>query len=236
MNQDKIGKFIAESRKNKNITQLQLAEKLGVTDRSVSKWENGKCMPDISLFKPLCEELGISINELLSGGKIKKEEYQEKFEENVLNTIDYTNKKMNKSNNNLGIILLVFGFVITLTAIAIFPSESSWSSIYSVIGVIVALIGFSKFTKKLEYFKRLFFNFGFFILFVAYLFTLDYINVKLNNQAPSFSKEKTTIDKTIYYNTPFYDVFRCNTDLENEYWVIEKNKKHNIDSIMNYCK
>jgi len=65
---------------------------------------------------------------------------------------------------------------------------------------------------------------------------LDYLNVKLNDQAPMFSKTKTTIDTTIYYDTPFYDVFRCNKDTENEYWVIESNKKHNENSIMNYCK
>ena len=63
MNQEKIGKFIAEKRKERNLTQEQLAEKLGVTNRSISNWENGKNMPDLSLFKPLCNELNISINE-----------------------------------------------------------------------------------------------------------------------------------------------------------------------------
>ena len=89
MNQEKIGKFIANCRKEKNITQAILAEKLGVTDRSISNWENGKNMPDLSLFKPLCEILGITINELLSGERLDKETYQERFEENIVNTIDY---------------------------------------------------------------------------------------------------------------------------------------------------
>ena len=109
MDQEKIGKFIAECRKERKLTQLQLAEKLGVTDRSVSKWENGRCMPDLSLMKPLCNELGITINELLSGEKLDKKDYQDKFEENILNTIDYTNKKLDKSSNTIGTILLVFG-------------------------------------------------------------------------------------------------------------------------------
>ena len=65
MNQEKIGNFIAKCRKEKNITQSELAEKLGVTDRSISNWENGKNMPDLSLFKPLCKELDITINELI---------------------------------------------------------------------------------------------------------------------------------------------------------------------------
>ena len=75
MNQEKIGKFILELRKEKNMTQQELADKIGVTDRAISKWENGRGMPDLSLMKPLCQELGISINELISGEKIDKKEY-----------------------------------------------------------------------------------------------------------------------------------------------------------------
>ena len=96
MNQDKIGKFIAECRKKKNMTQQELAYKLGVSDRTVGNWENGRNMPDLSLFKPLCVELDISINELLSGEKLSKENYQEKLEENILETINYSNKKIGK--------------------------------------------------------------------------------------------------------------------------------------------
>jgi len=150
MNQEKIGKFIAKSRKEKNITQTQLAEKLGVSDRTVGNWENGRNMPDLSLFKPLCDELGITINDLISGEKIKNNVYQEKLEENIINTIDYTNKKIENKNNFIGLILIIFGILISITAVSIFPSESSWGSIYSVFGVIISLIGVSRFTKKLS--------------------------------------------------------------------------------------
>lgn len=193
MEQEKIGRFISNIRKEKNMTQIELADKLGITDRAISKWENGRGLPDLSLMKPLCDELGITINELLSGERLKKENYQEKFEENIVNTIEYTNKKINQKNNYLGTILISFGFLIILTAISIFPSESIWSSIYSVLGTIIALIGFSCFSKKLEYSKRLILNFSFYILFLIILFTLDFINVKMNNQAPRFTKEKITI-------------------------------------------
>lgn len=97
MNQEKIGKFISDLRKQKNLTQEQLAEKLGVTNRSISRWETGKTMPDLSLLKPLSELLGVTINELLSGELIK-EHSQEKFEENITHTIDYTNKKIMDKN------------------------------------------------------------------------------------------------------------------------------------------
>ena len=67
MDQIKIGRFIAECRKKANLTQMQLAEKLGITDKAVSKWENGNCMPDYSIIKPLCKELGITVSELMDG-------------------------------------------------------------------------------------------------------------------------------------------------------------------------
>lgn len=90
MNQEKIGKFIYECRKNKNLTQEQLAEKIGVTSKSISRWENGNTMPDYSLLKDLCNELDISINELLSGEEIKESEYMMKAEENFI----YLKKKV----------------------------------------------------------------------------------------------------------------------------------------------
>ena len=121
MNQEKIGKFISKCRKEKNMTQSELAEKLGVTDKSIGNWENGRNMPDLSLFKPLCNELDISINDLLSGEKISREDYQEKFEENIVNTIDYSTKKINKYNNIVGLILIIFGLFISLEGIMIFP-------------------------------------------------------------------------------------------------------------------
>ena len=84
MDQIKIGKFIAESRKKNNLTQMQLAEKLNITDRAISKWENGKGMPDSSLMLDLCNELKISVNELLSGEMIDMNNYNEIAEKNLL--------------------------------------------------------------------------------------------------------------------------------------------------------
>ena len=79
MNQEKIGKFLASLRKEKKLTQQELAEKLGVSDRTIGNWENGRNMPDLSLFKPLCDELDISLNDLMSGEVVKSKEYQEKL-------------------------------------------------------------------------------------------------------------------------------------------------------------
>lgn len=84
MNQTEIGKFIAECRKEKHLTQAQLAEKLSITDRAVSKWETGKSMPDSSIMLALCEILGITVNELLSGERIGTETYEKKADENLV--------------------------------------------------------------------------------------------------------------------------------------------------------
>ena len=116
MNQEKIGKFILELRKEKNMTQMELAEKIGVTDRAISKWENGRGMPDLSLLFPLCKELGVTINDLLSGERIDKNNYQDKLEENILNTIDYTDKKLKRSNKKIRVI---FGSIMSLILIFI---------------------------------------------------------------------------------------------------------------------
>ncbi len=85
MNQIKIGIFIKQCRKEKNLTQEELAQKLGTTSKSISRWENGNTMPDYSILKQLCDELNININELLTGEKIKENDYMIKAEENFIN-------------------------------------------------------------------------------------------------------------------------------------------------------
>ena len=87
MDQISIGRFIAAERKRKGCTQKQLAEKLNISDKTVSKWECGKGFPEVSLLLPLCKELDITVNELLSGARVSEEEYQKKAEENMVNMI-----------------------------------------------------------------------------------------------------------------------------------------------------
>ncbi len=234
MNQEKIGKFIAELRKNKKLTQSELAEKLGVTDRAISNWENGKNMPDLSLFKPLCDEFDITINDLMSGEKVKEEKYQEKFEENIVNTIDYSSKKINKYSYTIGLLLVIFGLFISLSAIMIFPSESSWGSIYSVFGMIIFVIGISKLTRNMKYYKRLLLILTIFTGSLGILFLTDYINVKNNNEAPMF-RETTAyfgndLGDVLYYDTPFYDVIKC----DDKYNIV-KNKKYRDEELFDYC-
>ena len=102
MNQEKIGKFIAKKRKEKNMTQAELASKLNVTDRAVSHWENGRRLPDVSLFKSICEIFDISLSELMNGETIDKD-ILKRTEENVIDTLN--NNKNNKKKMKIIIML-----------------------------------------------------------------------------------------------------------------------------------
>ncbi len=128
MDQIKIGKFIAECRKNKNMTQAQLAEKVGVTDRAVSKWENGRSMPDSSIMLELCGELGITVNDLLCGERIIMENNQQKNEELLLNMAKELEQKNKTIWNAMWTIMTVsiIGLIGGLAIIAFFVPEGPW--------------------------------------------------------------------------------------------------------------
>lgn len=110
MDQKKIGEFIAKCRKDKNLTQAELAEKLGVTEKSISNWETGRNMPDLSLFKDLCAILDITINELMSGEKLKNS--QDNLDENIIKLTEYTNlKTMRNGVIGMAIFFIVLVFI-----------------------------------------------------------------------------------------------------------------------------
>jgi len=113
MNQEKIGKFIAQCRKGKQMTQAQLAEKLNVTDKAISKWETGKGMPDSSIMLELCDLLGISVNELLSGEVLSMENYKVKAEENLIEL----QEKRSKAEKGFKKLSIVLAIIVIISAI-----------------------------------------------------------------------------------------------------------------------
>ena len=158
MNQVKIGKFIAERRKNKNLTQAELAEKLNITDRAISKWETGKGMPDSSIMLDLCKELEISVNELLSGEMIEMKDYDKKTEELLLEmakTEEKQNKKLLFSMYAILVTSAIF-YVMTLLIAVNFIPEGPKLGIIIVTATIVFLIaGFTalKFEADAGYYE-----------------------------------------------------------------------------------
>ena len=119
MDQIKIGKFIAKQRKEKKLTQTQLAEQLNITDRAISKWENGKAMPDSSIMLELSNLLGISVNELLEGEKVQQEEYRKVAEENLIK-MKQNEENIQKKARILQTIFTTLCLVLSLLTIGIF--------------------------------------------------------------------------------------------------------------------
>ena len=142
MDQVKIGKFIKELRKEKNLTQRELAEKLLIADKTVSKWETGKGLPEVSLMMPLCEILGVSVNELLSAEKLDEKNYQEKAEENIMNLIE--EKQRAKKNIILAVITAIITLIggIAICFIAEFLIAENWLKIaFFIFGLVIIIAG-----------------------------------------------------------------------------------------------
>ena len=113
MDQIKIGKFIAEMRKEQNLTQIDLAEKLGISNKTISKWECGNGMPDYAVMEALCEILQINVNELLSGERLPSKDYNKKAEENMMSLIQESSENQKREKRDklfviLGIVSILF--------------------------------------------------------------------------------------------------------------------------------
>ncbi len=243
MNQEKIGKFIAMVRKKKTLTQKQLAENLGITDRAVSKWENGKSMPDLSLLKPLCEILDITINELLNGEYISKKDKDKSLEENIVDAINYSKKRQNNYDIMFYLFILLFGVIMIIISMSIFSTPIGFTMWYSIIGTYVSMIIFSGLLKKIitsnkpeKYIVVLIASF--FIFYFGYLGYIDFVNVKKNGGKPDiFVVSSTVTSDSFSYDTFFYDLHICNINQSNEYrkLVFDLNHDDNLDKIEEYC-
>ena len=151
MDSVKIGKFIANRRKNANLTQLQLAELLGITDRAISKWETGRSLPDSSIMLELCALLGITVNDLLCGEVVTMNNYNKELENNLLEMIkqkEKADKQLLKLEWVIGILSMIVLFAPILIG-AFLPMED-WKRIVLVFsGFIPAMVGFC-FAVKIE--------------------------------------------------------------------------------------
>ena len=143
MNQTTIGKFIAQKRKEKNLTQEQLAEKLSVSNKTISKWETGKCMPDYSIIESLCKELNITISELMDGEEQEEKSIRMYDEEQIMDLIERSQKLQRHKGVLIG--LLYISISASIGRMAEFFNWSSFAEIISisitVASVVVAFIG-----------------------------------------------------------------------------------------------
>ena len=154
MDQEKIGKFIASCRKEAGLTQAALAEKLNITDRAVSKWENGKSLPDASIMLELCKILNIGVNELLTGEHITMENYKDKAEENLLemsNRIEKRDKLL--LDLEIWMIAIVIPFLCGLTLAGSYLCENGQVALGTalIIGQFILLIPFVYFGLRIEH-------------------------------------------------------------------------------------
>ena len=139
MNQEKIGNFIAEIRKEQNMTQQDLANRLNVTDRAISNWENGRRMPDYSLLMELCNVLNVSINELLAGTRISKEDYNKIADENLIKIIERQNKEAKNFEKRM-MILLIITTIIAMIIITLLPLKTIKDIIVFILVILLAFI------------------------------------------------------------------------------------------------
>lgn len=137
MDQIRIGKFIKERRNLKNITQSSLASILGITDRAISKWENGICMPDVGTIPELCKILDITVNDLFSGEIVKMKDYDKKLEENLLDLA----KKEEAQNKKMMIYEYVIGFISSITFLVLIFTLS-YAVENQVVRIILFIIAF----------------------------------------------------------------------------------------------
>lgn len=142
MDQIRIGKFIAEMRKTQSYTQRQLADILGISDKTVSKWETGNGLPEVSLMMPLCDALHINVNELLSGEHLTDSEYQDKAEENMMKLIKEKEESKKKIILSVIVCSLTILSGVTLLVLSGVLAMETWLRILLIaIGLIVVIGG-----------------------------------------------------------------------------------------------
>ncbi|MDD4188691.1 MAG: helix-turn-helix transcriptional regulator [Eubacteriales bacterium] len=222
MNQIKTGIFISKLRKDKEWTQLELAQKLCVTDKAVSRWETGKGFPDVSMLEPLSEALGVSVNEILVGDFIKPDQFQKQADVTIIKTLTESKEKGKKFITSA---LFIWGGIILILSLLFLGYDTSWVAVYSWIGVLLISVA----VFRLFYKRRIAAVLSaFLVLLLAFCIfhARDYIYVTRYNMPPLYRTKTTTTffnnEKVIKYETLFYDVYRYNADTAEEWYNVVK--------------
>lgn len=217
MDQKKVGLFLKALRKEKNITQEALAETLNVSGRTVSRWETGNNMPDISLLVELAEFYQVSIPEIINGER--KSETMDQARDTAVKMAEYSkNTLMVEKRKIISSALMIAGVFIITSALAVFPNDSSWGSIYAIIGGIILTIGlyFGLQAVQVRLSYRLLSAALCIIMLFGIFMVSDYIAVSQFRQVPRFSYQKSYGDNVVEHKTLFYTVVQKNPGTSEE--------------------
>lgn len=227
MDQIRIGAFLKTLRKEKELTQEQLAEQLYISGRTVSRWETGSNMPDIGMLVELAEFYDVSIPEIINGER-KSENMDQKIKETAVAMAEYSQVAAKTDRRKIiGILLSAFGLFIIVSALSIFPSESSWGSIYATLGSIILIAGIYLIIRQLVAKRavRLSLVFGCAVLLFGAFTLSDYIAVTQFHQVPRFSYETvydSRLPDQLVHKTLFFTVVQQNPGTPEERVYIVK--------------
>lgn len=219
MDQKRIGLFLKELRNEKRLTQEALAEELNVSGRTISRWETGSNLPDISLLVALSEFYQVSIPEIIDGRR-KGESMNSEAKDTAVKMAEYSQNETTVTKaKTVGFLLIAFGVFIIISALAVFPNDSSWGGVYSVIGGMVLTAGVyfavkCTLTKRLS---RIGTIAGCVILLFGVFSLSDYIAVSAFNQVPRFRYESAWSSQApdqIVYKTIFFTAVQKNRGTE----------------------
>lgn len=219
MNQQKTGEFLKYLRKEKGLTQEQLAEQFFVSSRTISRWETGRNMPDIDMLVDIAEFYDVSIPEIIYGER-KSENMDQETKETAVAMAEYSRKEVRSVTLKIiGILMAVFGIFIIVSALSIFPNDSSWGSIYSVLGSILLVVGICLLIWPVV--AKLGLRVLIILGCVGFLFSTfmlsDYIAVSQFNQVPRFRYEvsyDTRNPDQLVYKTIFFTAVQENPGTE----------------------
>lgn len=229
MDQIKIGVFLKELRKEKGLTQEQLAEVLNVSSRTVSRWETGSNMPDISILVEIAGFYDVSIPEIVQGER-KSETMDKETRETAVALAKYSQNEVKIGKQKaVGILFSVFGIFVIVSALSIFPNDSSWGSIYSILGSIFLVIGLYFIIKPLvaKRASRILIVLGCIVLLFGTFTISDYVAVSQFKKVPRFSY-MTSYDSrnpnVLVHKTIFYTVVQENPGTEDEQvYIVKRN-------------
>ena len=230
MDQVKVGSFLRELRKEKKLTQEELAEYLNVSNRTISRWETGNNMPDIGMLVEIATFYNVSIPEIVDGER-KSEIMKEEIRDTAVKMVEYSQHEVKVGKKKVECcLLIVFGIFLMLSALVVFPSESSWGGFYSVIGGLVFCIGIFIATniiwdnKKISMVGTL----GCVVILFGIFSLSDYIAVTEFNQVPRFrymTSWSSEAPNQVEYKTLFFNAVQYNPGQDNEKIEIVEAKK-----------